>query len=256
VAGVEHKMPTDMDALTETLQRMKIVYENAIRKGKYTELIRSKRLIETLHEFAVKELKKRIPPQWIYTDKPLYGYPKTKTQDILIQPQQDSGKNLSVGPLMSINVRSQLSSIDKNYDTLFERLFAEALNLHNRFPYLVLGYIYLLPKTGYDDKAAKEKLVKFTERYNIEKYILSFLSIADREDPEDVPWKYERICLLIVDFERTRPSVMDNLQVFSTQGLVSKKFADFFSFETLSVKNFFDDLHKIMMERYYLLLQS
>lgn len=249
-------MPTDMNALSKTLQEMKSIYEDAIKKGQYTELIRSKKLIEMLHEFAAGELKKRVPPQWIYKDKPLYGYPKTKTQDILIQPQQDSGKILSVGPLMSINVRSQLSSIDKNYDTLFERLFAEALNLHNRFPYLVLGYIYLLPKTGYDDKAAKEKEVRFTERYNIEKYILSFLSIADRKDPEDVPWKYERICLLIVDFEQTPPVVIDDLQVFKTQGLISEKFANFFSFNTLSTKNFFDDLHKIMMERYYLLLQG
>jgi len=245
-----------MNALSKTLQEMKSIYEDAIKKGQYTELIRSKKLIEMLHEFAAGELKKRVPPQWIYKDKPLYGYPKTKTQDILIQPQQDSGKILSVGPLMSINVRSQLSSIDKNYDTLFERLFAEALNLHNRFPYLVLGYIYLLPKTGYDDKAAKEKEVRFTERYNIEKYILSFLSIADRKDPEDVPWKYERICLLIVDFEQTPPVVIDDLQVFKTQGLISEKFANFFSFNTLSTKNFFDDLHKIMMERYYLLLQG
>lgn len=246
-------MPIDMGALSKTLQEMKNVYETAIKRGQYTELIRSKKLIEMLHDFAVIELKKRVPAEWIYKDKPLYGYPKTKTQDILIHPPQDSGKNLSVGPLMSINVRSQLSSIDKNYDTLFERLFAEALNLHNRFPFLVLGYIYLLPKTGYDDKAAKDKEIRFTERYNIEKYILSFLSIADRKGPEDVPWKYERVCLLIVDFEKSPPVVLDNLQVFKTQGLISEKFATFFSFDTLSIKNFFDDLHKIMMERYYLL---
>lgn len=247
------KTPTDMNSLTKILQRMKNTYENAIRKGEYTQLIRSKKLIEMLHEFAVKELGKRITSQWIYKDKPLYGYPKTKTQDILIQSPHDSRKNLSVGPLMCINVRSQLSSINKNYDTLFERLFAEALNLHNRFPYLVLGYIYLLPKTGYDNKAAKNNRVGFTERYNMEKYISSFLSIADRKGPEDILWKYERLCLLIVDFEKTPPSVMDNLQTFMNQGLIGKKFASFFSFKTLSMRNFFDDLHKIMMERYYLL---
>ena len=246
-------MPTDMNLLIETLQGMKSIYENAIQRGEYTELIRSKKLIEMLHEFAIKELRKRTLPQWIYKDKPLYGYPKTKTQDILIQPPQNSGKNLSVGPLMSVNVRSQLSSIEKNYDTLFERLFAEALNLHNRFPYLVLGYIYLLPKIGYDDKAAKNKKVGFIEHYNMGKYLSSFLSITNRKDPDDVPWKYERVCLLIVDFEQKPPVVMDNLQMFVEQGLVSEKFSNFFSFETLSVRAFFDDLYRIMMERYYLL---
>ncbi len=247
-------MPTDMEFLIETLKKMKEMYENAIREGRYTELIRSRKLIEMLHQFAIVELKKRFPSHWIFTDKPVYGYPKSKTQDILIQPPQNGSRNLSIGPIVSVNVRSQLSSIEKNYDTLFERLFAEALNLHNRFPYLVLGYLYLLPKTGYDDKAAKNKEIKFVERYNMEKYILSFLSIANRRDPNEVLWKYERVALLIVDFEQDPPIVMDDMNMFLKEGLVSENFANLFSFEPLSIRNFFDEIHKIAMERYYLLL--
>ena len=247
-------MPTDMELLVKTLQKMKEMYENAIREGEYTKLIRSRKLIEILHQFVIVELRKRFPPQWIFTDKPVYGYPKSKTQDILIQPPQNDKSNLSIGPVVSVNIRSQLSSIEKNYDTLFERLFAEALNLHNRFPYLVLGYLYLLPKTGYDDKAAKNKEINFVERYNLEKYILSFLSITDRKDPSDVPWKYERVALLIVDFEQDPPVIMDNMEVFVKEELVNENFANLFSFEPLSIRSFFDELHKIAMERYYLLL--
>ena len=154
---------------------------------------------------------------------------------------------------MAINVRSQLSSIEKNYDTLFERVFAEALNLHNRFPYMVLGYLYLLPKVGYDSNAAKENRVVLSERYSLEKYILSFLSIAKRTSPSDVPWKYEKVCLLVVDFESDPPEVMDTLQVFLGKGLVSEKFAQLYTFEDLAMKDFFDELYKLMMERYYLL---
>lgn len=247
-----------MKSLVETLQVMKRAYEDAIRGGEHTDsslrLIRSKKLIEMLHEFATRELTRiGIPPQWVHKDKPIYGYPKAKTQDIMIQPPQNSGRDLSVGPLMTINLRSQLSSIEKNYDTLFERLVAEALNLHNRFPYLVLGYIYLLPKTGYDDKAAKEKEVRFTERYDMEKYIQSFLSITNRNDPDDVRWKYERVCLLIVDFDQDPPIVMDDIRMFVQQGLAKKNFANLLNFETLSSRNFFDELYKTMTKRYYLL---
>jgi len=150
-------------------------------------------------------------------------------------------------------VRSQLSSIDKNYDTLFERIFAESLNLHNRFPYLVLGYLYLLPKIGYDPDAAKENRVVLSEKYNLEKYILSFLSIANRKSPSDVPWKYEKVCLLIVDFESDPPKVMDDMQMFLDEGLVIEKFARLYTFKDLAPKDFFDGLYKVMMERYYLL---
>jgi hypothetical protein len=247
-------MPTDMQLLTKTLKEMKDTYENAIRQGRYTELIRSQRLIGMLHKFVATELRKRFPPRWIYMDKPVYGYPKVKSQDILIQSPQDSREDVTLGPIATINVRSQLSSIDKNYDTLFERLFAEALNLHNRFPYLVLGYLYLLPKIGYDEQAAKKKQVELVERYNVEKYILSFLSITNRESPNDDLWKYERVALLIVDFQKDPPVVIDNLKTLSEEGLVNEKFASFFSFEPLSIQNFFDDIYRITLSRNYLLL--
>jgi hypothetical protein len=245
-------MPADRKLLLDKLKEMKDVYEGAIRKGEYTSLIRSKKLINLLHEYVIEELKRQVEPSWIVTDKKVYGFPKTKEQDIIVQPPQN-GRNVSVGPIMAINVRSQLSSIEKNYDTLFERIFAEALNLHNRFPYMVLGYLYLLPKVGYNSDAAKEKRVELSERYNLEKYLLSFLSVAKRGSPTDVAWKYEKVCLLFVDFERSPPEIIDDVQVFVNEGLVSEKFAQLYIFEELSIKNFFDELYKTTMERYYLL---
>jgi hypothetical protein len=106
-------MPVDMQMLLNKLQEMKDVYEEAIRNGEYTSLIKSGRLINLLHEFAIEELKKRVEPSWVVTDKKVYGFPKIKEQDIIIQPPQN-GRNVSVGPIMAINVRSQLSSIEKN----------------------------------------------------------------------------------------------------------------------------------------------
>jgi hypothetical protein len=118
---------------------------------------------------------------------------------------------------------------------------------------MVLGYLYLLPQIGYDPKAAKENRVELSERYNLEKYILSFLSIANRKSPSDVLWKYEKICLLIVDFKSDPPKIMDDMQMFLNEGLVSEKFAQLYTFNELTIKDFFDELYKVMMERYYLL---
>lgn len=245
-------MSFDEKLLLKKLSQMKSTYEQAISEGKYTSLIRSKSLINLLHEFVIEELKKRVETSWVLTDKKVYGFPKTKQQDIMVHPPQN-GNNVSVGPVMAINVRSQLSSIDKNYDTLFERIFAEALNLHNRFPYMILGYLYLLPKIGYDSKAAEKRQVEFSEKYNLEKYILSFSAIANRTSPDDVPWKYERVCLLIVDFESSPPKIMHDMKLFVEENLIDDKFASLYSFEKLSIENFFDELYKTMIERYYLL---
>lgn len=246
-------MPADMQLLLDKLQQMKNVYEEAIRKGENTGFIRSQGFITPLHKYVITELKKMVEPSWVTSEKKIYGFPKTKKQDIIIQPPQDDKKNVSVGPIMAVNVRSQMSSIGKNYDTLFERLFAESLNLHNRFPYMVLGYLYLLPKVGYDPVASREKRVELSERYELEKYIYSFLSIAGRVSPSDEPWKYEKVCLLIVDFESDPPRVMDDMQTLQAEGLVSEKFARLYTFKNLAMKNFFDELYKIMIERYHFL---
>ena len=44
-----------------------------------------------------------------------------------------------------------MSSLAKNADTLFERIFAKSLNLHMRYPNIVLGEVYLIPVYEYDD---------------------------------------------------------------------------------------------------------
>lgn len=90
----------------------------------------------------------------------------------------------------------------------------------------------------------------------MEKYILSYLSISGRQNPDDVPWKYEKVCLLIADFSQNPPQIVDNMRRFVDEELVSERFADMYSFDELSINNFFDRLYKLMMERYYLLIKN
>lgn len=249
-------------SLDEILEEMKRKYVDAFNEDvqlgsnkNRTSLIRSKKLINILHQFVINKLiELGIPPNWIWpnqinpSERKVYGFPKPKDQDIIVEPPQN---RMATGPIISINVRSQLSSIGKNYDTLFERLFAEALNLHTRFPYLVAGYLYLLPTVGFNSEPNPDSM--FEERINIEKYIYSFLSISGREDPDvDPPWKYERICLLLVDFERDPPYVVRDLDYLVERQLVSEDFAEIYrdSFKTLIIDQFFDEIYKIAVKRY------
>jgi hypothetical protein len=102
---------------------------------------------------------------------PLAGYLKTKNQDISIIPNnihvnteilafptylngfQDNFGSLFTEGVLSVNIRSQLSSIAKNFDTLYERTFAEALNFHLRLPNMVLGEVYMIIVKEYDSEA-------------------------------------------------------------------------------------------------------
>jgi len=144
------------ERLVQVLTEMNDEYEGAIEDPDENEnhLIRTQSLIQKIHNYVMEQLELNgIDSEKITEDETIYGYPKKKEQDILVKNQDE---NIITGPLLSINVRSQLSSIAKNIDTLHERIFAESANLHNRFPYLPCGYVYLLPLTGYDSDAKNQ----------------------------------------------------------------------------------------------------
>ena len=226
--------------IQDAVYQIKQLIETAIADGgcnAKNNLIRTSVPINFLHNAVKAELiKKGTDPSLI---KPSYGehtgevgiagYFKAKNQDICVLPvhcrkkpeilQFDgilNGTRCKLGKsyaeaILSINVRSQLSSIAKNFDTLYERTIAEALNLHLRCPRMVLGEFYMIPVYSYDDKLAKQNRVGFKPNKNvkshIEKYIKSFGAINNRETTNGEDYKYERVCLLIVDFNHDIPKI-------------------------------------------------
>lgn len=151
-------------------------------KGKES-MIRSSQLINLIHDAVKYELiqlgvaRNQIFPR--FGDKKpeikLAGFLKQKDQDVCVVPSNIRKQPLIIdwGPMafqrkrdpygyeysnntLVINVRSQMSSLAKNADTLFERTFAEAHNLHMRYSHMVLGEVYLIPIHEYDDEAVKK----------------------------------------------------------------------------------------------------
>jgi len=243
-------------------------------KGK-TAMIRSSRPILNIHEAVKYELIERgVEKKLIYPpltkrspELKLAGLLKQKDQDICIVPNnleqqseilqdgllyglEDKYGQLFTEHTLTINVRSQISSIQKNFDTLFERTYAEAQNLHERCPSMVLGEVYLLAVPEYDDRVFEQKRVLFKEinQKLVEKYIKSFTAITNRTDTHRYFYKYEATCLLIVNFDCEIPKVYH-----STQELISDGFLPtdtIVDYEPLSWDNFFNKLLKTYDERF------
>jgi len=150
-----------------------------------------------------------------------------------------------------IGVRSQLSSIAKNFDTLMERTFAETINLRFRHPQLVMGEVYLLAVKDYDEQMMKENQVGWRDEYtDVEKFISIFNSMSGRDDQEDVNefYKYERCALLLVDFNMEPPKIYDTLDELRADGVVGSNFNQ--NFSRLSPINFSQDLVNAYMQRH------
>ncbi len=223
-------------SIQEVLMEMKNVYEQAIlRDGSkaQTSLIRSQKLINLLHNLVKKEfLDLGVNPDLIHPllgkTKPeikIKGKLKAKDQDITIIPpeittQNIKEKNACIERILAVNVRSQLSSMAKNIDTLYERTFAEPLNLHLEYSKQCLGEVYLIPTHEYCSKAMKNKKIKFIKFKKIADYIEKFQIINKRDINKCEDYKYERVCLLIVDFRQEQPKLYSTAEELKMDNLI------------------------------------
>src|SRR3989338_2117951 len=193
--------------LIEKLKQIKRLYEEASRsrgtEGTLSE-IRASKLIMPIHDYIKEELiaqgvnsNKIFPP--LNKTKPeikLIGFLKGKNQDIVVLPEEPQKETIEEGVLiggvdkvgkritnkiLSINIRSQLSSIAKNFDTLYERTFAEPLNLHLKNKKLVMGEVYLVPLMAYDPDRRGNSQTAFREKLPAFKYISSFQALNNRK---------------------------------------------------------------------------
>jgi hypothetical protein len=183
-------MPQNLISLQEAVNRIKSSIETAIISGgtnAKNNLIRSQQPIKLLHEVVKSELIQHgVNEQCINPplnesagEMKLAGFFKHKAQDICVAPNNMEkipetlnlegilfGKRDTFGRefterTLSINVRSQLSSSVKNFDTLYERTFAESLNLHLRCPQMVLGELYMIAVHEYDSNYANNRQVVY-----------------------------------------------------------------------------------------------
>ncbi len=265
------------DINNQLIKFKRAIEEAIIERGSdgKTSAIRSSYLINLIHDAVKFELiKNGVDPQKIYPhlgetrpEIKLAGFLKQKDQDVCVVPDNITKIKsiINWGPMafqnkwdkygqdytnntLVINVRSQMSSLAKNADTLFERTFAEALNLHMKYPELVLGEVYLIPVHEYDDAEVSKHNVAFkTNKTNVEKYISFFDSINNREIGDEF-YKYERCALLIVDFNQEQPRLFKNNQELIDAGIISQDFG--IDYSTLSFNGFVEDLLSIYSNRF------
>ncbi|MCS3829512.1 hypothetical protein GGP91_001589 [Salinibacter ruber] len=274
----------DISLLRSELDDIKQGLERTIRTATFRDkprsdglkakesFIRSHELIMPIHEVVKTslrdELKERnlsfqIHPPVGETSPELkfFGYLKSKKQDISVLFDGDSPvpEKINEGPLegvkdpvgkdvsrrsIVIGVRSQMSSVGKNFDTLMERLFAETLNLRLRLTSLTMGEVYLLPVVPYKSEPMKENKVRWKdETIKIETFLRTFSAFSGRspndyEDKEE--YMYERSALLLTDFRHSPPKVYKTTKELKQDNLVSDSFE--IQYENLSPKDFASDI--------------
>jgi hypothetical protein len=273
---------TNLINLNQALEKIKVLLENAIRSdgdaGK-KKVINSKQVINILHESVKLSLiKNGINPNLIYPglgetkgEIKLAGFVKFKTQDICVFPNHlfanpeplnffglHYGKTDKYGELFSehiltINLRSQLSALSANIDTMYERTYAEPLNLHRRLPKMVIGEVYMIAAREIDNRSVVNRNVVYAPvtsaiAKSIETCINGFSALNNRLNQRDDDFKYERIALIIADFSQTPVKIYNNSDDLKADGLLPQNSNS--SLENMTYENFVSDLIRIYERRF------
>lgn len=254
------QIKTDFDKSIVTAQFNGKKYANG-NKAKEA-LIRSQKIICLIHEFIKNEFVRcKVPETMIFPpigkSKPeikIKGFLKSKDQDVSIVPikkllfTSNTSSTEDNEKILSVNIRSQLSSLSKNIDTLYERTFAEALNLHLSYPKQCLGEVYLIPTHEYNDQSMLKNQVMFKSVSKIEEYIKMFQAINNRNETNKDAYKYERVCLLIADFRQQNPKIYNTTEDLKKDGLISQNSE--VNLKNLTIDNFVEDLLEIYKNRF------
>lgn len=219
-------MSFNKENLDHVLAEMKNVFINDRNAA-----IRGQVFIKMLHNFCISELEKRgfsgkngeLRPEGEV--KVLTSH-KFKDIDVaVIHPTS--------GPLLVIGVRSQMSSLSKNFLNYYEMEVGDVSAIHERYPMCVVGLLYLHPSASI--VSGKE-----TEGFNFGRAEKMFRLITGRTKTNDPISHYEEIAYLRVNFDQMPPTI-DN---------------DFPTITELKLDSFFDKLVDKYMERNFPLIKE
>lgn len=233
-------------------------YENGAKAKE--ALIRSQSLIQIFHEALKIMINQRlcdkndsILSQFDWTVTPqvgrtspelkIFGALKAKDQDITFtrMPFQAEEKD-QVGfeasnSAIICGVRSQMSSIEKNFDTLMERAIAEAVNLNYRFPQVTLVELYVIPlQELHTPSALKNEYHTQPKNINIGKFINQFYSTTYNGIEAKKEYMVDACCLLIIDLNN-HGRIIENIDDLIRLG-ASKEICN--KFQLLAPDNFID----------------
>jgi hypothetical protein len=187
-----------MANIQECLEEMKTIYwQDPVAA------VRSQSFIQTLHKYIEEDLNDRISPKArrngvkVVREARLFGSYKAKDVDVaVIHPVN--------GPLITVGVRSQMSSVAKNALTYYQDIIGESISLQERFPMTTMGYVYLHP---YKEPIADKKIPDH------KRWAQLYANIGKRDDRlyKNQIGSYDQFAYMIVDFDDPQLEIRDDI---------------------------------------------
>lgn len=203
--------------------------------------VRSQGFIKMLHRYIADGLRDRLTDDArkqgieVKEEVKLFGSHKPKDADVaVIHPDN--------GVLMSVGVRSQMTSVGNNVLEYYQGIIGECISLQDRFPMAVYGYAYLHPLLSKKSTKLNGVKVLRDEHPDHPRYARMYAAITGRDGKgyKDLRGIYDQFAYMVVDFDETPlPAIRDDI----VQGAVPIAEAD------LQIASFVERLITTFKER-------
>lgn len=203
-------MTFNTENLTLTLIKMKNLFV-----ADPTYAVRSKKFISEFQNYCAYELRLRD----VETDGR-----QIKIECSIIVGRGPVEADISIidennEPKLIIDVRSQMTSIGKNFNNYIRMKAGEVESIHQRYPRCVVGLIYIHPKGDLNTVRPVGPVGSF----NYEKAARQLASLDGRVSPSELASIYEHVAYCVVDFNADPPQLSN---IIPTQ--VELKLENFF----------------------------
>jgi hypothetical protein len=187
-------MPLNLSDLTNTLKRMKDLYV-----ADPTHAVRSKEFITEFQNYCATELRARGLES--------NGLKIQMERKIIVdrgRVEADIGLFDSDGdPKLVVDVRSQMSSLGKNFNNYIRMKAGEVESIHQKYPNCVVGLIYIHPTGNLETK----KPVNPVGSFNYVSAAKQLVLLSGREATSIHASLYENVAYCVVDFKPDPPKL-------------------------------------------------
>lgn len=211
------QMPADLEVEHAPTVGDLLLAMGEVYRADPVKAVRSQSFIKMLHKHIADDLRACLSTAAmregirVMEEVTVYGSHKPKDADVaVIHPEN--------GLLMSVGVRSQMSSVGKNVLEYYQGIIGECISLQDRFPMAVFGYAYLHPlvttKTTKRTVDGEKVLVTIPEHPDHKRYARMYDAITGRAGTQykEIRGVYDQFAYMVVDFDKTPlPDVRDDI---------------------------------------------
>lgn len=236
---------------------MKNLHEASIRATGKTAS-RSGGAIKVLHRYVAERFDALgVPAGQILLERTLPTWFGRKDQDVTVLPHGYGRATPFDDPFaaprtISVSLCSSMTSVEKNFDNMHNKAYSDAGKMHELHREQVAGHVQFVVVNQFLTSNGPMPEPVYQPVNNVAEQLKQLQELGGRTGVHDVPGRFERLALVVVDLQPAYPVLYSTTQELIDAGVVTAEDAQEcgLAIENYHLSTFVDDLVEKFMGRF------